>query len=103
MLVLVKFTIIYIPALLFLIGLTSLWIAITTESTVLILAYFISFSAILFAFIYAFAVPPLIRSYPKYKKLTHVFIRKECFKANYDKQIFEIISTISKSMNKNKK
>ncbi len=99
----VKFTIIYIPALLFLIGLISLWIAITTESTVLILAYFISFFAILFAFIYAFAVPPLIRSYPKYKKLTHVFIRKECFKANHDKQIFEIISTISKSMNKNKK
>ena len=41
--------------------------------------------------------------YPKYKKITHVFIRKECFKANHDKQIFEIISAISKSMNKNKK
>ena len=45
----------------------------------------------------------VIRSYPKYKNFTHVFIRKECFKANHDKQIFEIISTISQSMNKNKK
>ena len=99
----VKFTIIYVPALLLAMGLISLWIATTTESTVVILAYFISFSAILFAFIYAFAVPPLIRSYPKYKNFTHVFIRKECFKANHDKQIFEIISTISQSMNKNKK
>ena len=99
----VKFTIIYIPVLLLAMGLISLWIATTTESTVVILAYFISFSAILFAFIYAFAVPPLIRSYPKYKKITHVFIREECFKANQDKQIFEIISKISQSMNKNKK
>ena len=99
----VKFTLIYMPSLLFVIGLISLWIATTTESTVVILAYFISFSAILFAFIYVFAVPPLIRSYPNYKKITHVFIRKECFKANYDKQMLEIISTISQSMNKNKK
>ena len=99
----VKFTIIYIPALLFLIGLISLWIAITTESTVIFLAYFISFSAFLFAFVYTFVVPTLIRSYPKYKKITHIFIRKECFKANYDKQMLEIISTISQSMNKNNK
>ena len=102
----VKFTLIYIPSLLFVIGLISFWIAATTESTVIFvifLAYFISFSAILFAFVYTFIVPTLIRSYPKYKKLTHIFIRKECFKANYDKQMLEIISTISQSMNKNNK
>lgn len=99
----VKFTLIYIPSLLFVIGLISFWIAATTESTVIFLAYFISFSAILFAFVYTFIVPTLIRSYPKYKKLTHIFIRKECFKANHDNQMLEIISTISQSMNKNKK
>jgi hypothetical protein len=101
----VKFTLIYIPSLLFVIGLISFWIAATTESAVIFvifLAYFISFSAILFAFVYTFIVPTLIRSYPKYKKLTHIFIRKECFKANHDNQMLEIISTISQSMNKNK-
>ena len=75
----------------------------TSEFTVIFLAYFISFSAFLFAFVYTFVVPTLIKSYPKYKKITHIFIRKECFKANYDKQMLEIISTISQSMNKNNK
>ena len=99
----VKFTLIYIPSLLFVMGLVSFWIATTIESTVIFLAYFISFSEILFAFVYTFVIPTLIRSYPKYKKITHIFIRKECFKANHDKQMLEIISTISQSMNKNNK
>ena len=102
----IKFTLVFIPTLLLVLGATTLLISIfydKIEPSARVLSYVISISCIVFSLIYAFATIPLIRCYPKYRKITHFFIREEFFKANYDERRLEIISLISKSIEKNKK
>ena len=101
----IKFTLIFIPALLLVLGIVGLIICISYEKiepAARVLGYIISISSLIFSFVYAFATLPLIRCYPKYRKLTHIFIREEFFKANYSEERLEIMSIISRAMNKKK-
>lgn len=101
----IKFTLIYIPALSLVLGIVGLIICITYENVepdARILGYVISISSLIFSFIYAFATIPLIRCYPKYRKLTHIFVREEFFKANYSEEQLEAMSIISNAIRKKK-
>lgn len=101
----IKFTLIFIPTLLLVLGVVSLIISISYEKiepAARVLGYIISISSIIFSFVYAFATIPLIRCYPKYRKLTHIFVREEFFKANYSEERLAIMSIISGAINKKK-
>ena len=101
----IKFTLIFVPTLLFIIGVTTLLISIfydKIDPDARVLSYIMSISSITFSLIYAFVTIPLIRCYPKYRKLTHIFVREEFFKANYSKERLETISIISRAKNNKK-
>ena len=101
----IKFTLIFIPALSLVLGGVGLIISISygkIEPAARVLGYIISISSLIFSFVYAFATIPLIRCYPKYRKLTHIFVREEFFKANYSEERLAIMSIISGAINKKK-
>lgn len=101
----IKFTLIFIPALSLVLGVIGLIISVSYEKiepAARVLGYLISILSLIFSFVYAFATLPLIRCYPKYRKLTHILIREGFFKANYSEEQLAILSIMNETMKRGK-
>ena len=73
----IRFTLIFVPILCFVLEIVAFLFAFfyeNIEHSARILVYVMSAFAMLLALIYAVVVPILIKRYPQYKWITHLFI-----------------------------